>query len=253
MYNSFCRLYKFLEKLKNIPPSFGINIWNRQETFFNCLSNYLKCRLSPLTSKKRFAKDYYHQYKRPKLEDYLNESEKATKQYKSFVFMIASLWEDKNCIDKTNIQRKEFIEVCKKADCNFEGGFIASQSHPQYSSFKEHILTKRYSSKAYLEKTKLSDFVFNTPAVHQCHGWKLGEYLALGKAIISTPLSNQLPKMLEHEKNVHFCKDQNKFDTAINLLLTNKKYKNTLEKGAQNYFTTYASPKAVIQSLLKET
>ena len=37
----------------------------------------------------------------------------------------------------------------------------------------------------WISKTKQSAIVFNTPAFWSCHGWKLGEYLAMGKCIIS--------------------------------------------------------------------
>ena len=68
--------------------------------------------------------------------------------------------------------------------------------------FKD-CLTKGVCMTEWMHKTKMSEVVFNTPAFWECHGWKLGEYLALGKAIISTPLSNDLPYPLEHGKNIY--------------------------------------------------
>ena len=46
------------------------------------------------------------------------------------------------------------------------------------------------------ERTARSAVVFNCPAVHGCLGWKLGEYLTLRKAIISTDLGRRLPAPL---------------------------------------------------------
>ena len=45
--------------------------------------------------------------------------------------------------------------------------------------------------------------MLNTPGVSGCLGWKLGEYLALGKAIISTPIQRQLLADLEHGTHIH--------------------------------------------------
>ena len=102
-----------------------------------------------------------------------------------------------------------------------------------------------------MEKTKNSMFVFNTPSVDNCHGWKLGEYLAMGKAIISTPISNQLPEKLMHAENIHIIKTTKELGEAIDLLMKNRKYREKLENGATQYFYKYAKPKSVIEYIMK--
>lgn len=69
------------------------------------------------------------------------------------------------------------------------------------------LIEERISINKYLLATARSSLVFNCPAVHGCLGWKLGEYLALGKAIISTPITNVLPKPLVHGEHAHFVSD----------------------------------------------
>ena len=165
--------------------------------------------------------------------------------------MIGTLWSHQNCIDGTNLIRKNFIEVCRTLNCNFEGGFFASVNHPQYIDFKDFIFSKRYSVDSYIKKTKLSEIVFNTPAVHNCHGWKLGEYLAMGKAIVSTPISNQLPEDLLHGKNIHITSNMDELKSALDLLLKNDNYRKMLEDGAKNYYSKYVCPKMVIQNILR--
>jgi glycosyltransferase involved in cell wall biosynthesis len=96
------------------------------------------------------------------------------------------------------------------------------------------LINFKYSYSEYLEKTKKSLFVFNTPAVFECHGWKLGEYMAMGKAIISTPLSNDLPESLKHGENIHFVNSEEEIKDAIQLLLKDEDYRNKLEKGIKN-------------------
>ena len=44
---------------------------------------------------------------------------------------------------------------------------------------------------------------FNNPAVHGCLGWKLGELLAMGKAIVSLPIERTLPSPLERGVHMH--------------------------------------------------
>jgi glycosyltransferase involved in cell wall biosynthesis len=131
-----------------------------------------------------------------------------------------------------------------------EGGFFVTVNHPQYEDFKDLVFLERYTLDDYIEKTKLSAFVFNTPAVLNCHGWKLGEYLAMGKAIISTPLSNKLPGELKHGENIHIISSNDEMAAAIDLLLKDSNYRKKLENGARRYYLKYANPEAVIRNIL---
>ncbi|MFD2518755.1 glycosyltransferase [Salinimicrobium flavum] len=239
----------FHDKIESIPPGFGINIWGKFEMAFYCVSNFIKCNFSPLVSTKAHLLDYYLQLKRPALEKYTSGI--FHDEEKPYVFMIGTLWNHKNCMEETNLLRRKFVEVCKSMNIDFEGGFFSSSDHPQYKDFKSLIFTERYSPNAYVGKTKKSFLVFNTPAVHDCHGWKLGEYLAMGKAIISSPLSNQLPESMVHGQNIHFVSNEKELKESIPLLLSDKSYRRKLETGAKNYYLQYGCPKAIIKNLVK--
>lgn len=239
---------RFHDKIVSIPPGFGIKIWSKYETAYYCFANYLKCKLSPLVSLKKHLSDYYRQYKRPSLADYANTNSVTSND--KYVFMIGTLWHHTNCIEGTNLLRKEFIETCRSLNVNFEGGFFATQDHPQYEEFKDLIFTKLYQTKEYISKTKKSLIVYNTPAVHDCHGWKLGEYLAMGKAIISSPLSNELPEVMVHGENIHVISNSEEMRKAITQLISDDAYRKKLENGAKNYYHKYGSPKAVIENLI---
>jgi glycosyltransferase involved in cell wall biosynthesis len=102
----------------------------------------------------------------------------------------------------------------------------------------------------WLEKTKQSAVVFNTPAFWNCHGWKLGEYLALGKCIVSTKLQNDLPFPLEHGKNIHFVENnQDAMGEAIEYIISHPDYRQKLESGARAYWDAYGSPIAALKLL----
>ena len=217
----------------------------------------MRCNFSLIVPLKIFLKDYLFQYfRRLNIEAYYQKSQIANidqniDNSKQFVFFISTLWEHKFCSEKTNLLRKRFIESCKSnQQIDFEGGLFANPLHPQYAEFKEIIFSTRYSIESYIEKTKLSSFVFNTPAVHNCHGWKLGEFLAMGKAIISTPLSNELPEKLIHGKNIHIVTNDIELSEAIRLLTTNGAYRKHLENGAKIYYSNYVEPQSVIKLIL---
>jgi glycosyltransferase involved in cell wall biosynthesis len=79
----------------------------------------------------------------------------------------------------------------------------------------------------------------------------LGEFLAMGKAIISTPLSNRLPENLVHGKNIHFISSIDELESAIHLLLNDHDYRKKLEIGAKAYYDEFVDPLRVIHMILK--
>lgn len=129
---------RFHDKIISIPPGFGIKIWNIWETAYNCCLNFIRCKFSPLVSLKSFLKDYYGQYKRPTIDDYINSNTDNPKSTftEPYVFMIGTLWIGSSCTEKTNLVRKTFIERCKALNCNFEGGFFAPVNHLKIKNLK---------------------------------------------------------------------------------------------------------------------
>lgn len=102
----------------------------------------------------------------------------------------------------------------------------------------------------WMKKTKRSVLVFNTPAFWDCHGWKLGEYLAMGKCIVSTRLSNDLPAPLEHGKNIHFVENsQEAMKEAVKYIVDHPDYRMKLEQGAKAYWEAYGTPMASLRLL----
>ena len=238
---------RFLDKIIQIPASFGIRIWNLPQTFFYCLNNYFRFKKSILVSFKDHLKDYFHQLKRARIENYENY-ESETKSKKPYIFMIGTFWEDENSLAFTNLNRKKFIEVCEKNNCDFEGGFFSRNI--TIKNLEKYIFEKPYSCKDYISKTKKSLFVYNTPAVHNCHGWKLGEFIAMNKPIISTHLINEIPIGLEHEKNIHFVGNEIELDHAVKLLINNENYCIKLSHNLKEYYLKNMSPKAVIKNII---
>lgn len=243
---------RFKEKIHSIPPSFGIKIWNSVEalsfSFFNLIKLKFRSQLPFLS----YLRSYLSQYKQLTLEEFTVKNF-ADHPDDNNVFFVSSLWPHANCLTGTNVYRKLFIESCLKNQVSFEGGFwVTDVNHPQFQEFKELIFTKRYPLPEYVQKTQKSALVFNTPAVHNCHGWKLGQFLAMNKAIISTPFQNNLPVELTHGENIHFVNNEKDLDDAVNKILQDKDYRKKLEEGAQEYFLKYATPKAVIRSIIQQ-
>jgi glycosyltransferase involved in cell wall biosynthesis len=173
---------------------------------------------------------------------------------KNYVFLIASIWHKTTAY--VNLDRANFIRACKmNSNIQFEGGLIDIGYECDYIKDLDELKIGNVKVKLseYIQKTQKSNFVFNTPSVGRCHGWKLAEYLCMGKAIISTPLSNNLPFPLVHGKNIHFVEENlESIKAAIDYLLKNHDYVKQLEKGALEYWNDFGAPQKVIQNIISE-
>lgn len=241
-YNEKSILTENREKLVAIGPSFGIKIWNLTQTISFVVSHLFKFK-SRIKDKREFVANYWRQYKRLPLKDYKPEKSKRNE-----VFFISSIWQK----EKTaNNYRALFIEECIKYDeLKFEGGF-APRNNRDNLGYDALVFSKRISIINYLSKIKKSAFVFNTPAVLSCHGWKLGEFLALGKAIISTPHKNMLPNLLEDNIHLVYAISSDDIARKIKILTTDLIFKKKIEIASRDYYEKNLQPKVVINKLLK--
>lgn len=236
---------QFHSKLISLAPSFGIRIWNLPETIFYAIHNWM------VSDIKKDAKKFFGKYKRQwqlrrPYEEYQPNDELNNQSIPS-VFHLSTLWlnDEWNKNDEgVNKARANFIRACKSIDTiHFEGGLSVTNQSTVNPDFIPLVFNGIVLIQEYLKKTKESVIVFNTPAFWSCHGWKLGEYLALGKAIISTSLSNDLPEPLVHGVHIHFVEnDEEEIRRAVLLIVNDNAYRQTLENGAREYWEKYGTP-----------
>ncbi|NVK53704.1 MAG: hypothetical protein HWD85_12280 [Flavobacteriaceae bacterium] len=230
-------------KILSIGPSFGIKIFSFYQTFFLAFSNYFKSfgRIK-ISDTRRFFSNYKAQYKRPTIYDYFP----GTVQ-ENYLYFVGSLWKKE---PKTNMYRANFIKACLSLNIKFEGGF-APRIKNDIRGFEGLTMNSRDKIESYIKKTKLSIATFNTPAVLDCHGWKLAEFLCFGKAIISTKLTRKLPlDLLDNEHLLYTDGSQEDIKEKLEFLIENKKVREKLEKNARGYFENELSPQKVVQKIL---
>lgn len=240
-------------KLRLIAPGFGIRYYNLWQTLWNAFSNLLlikKRNVSINVNAKDFLRDYLLTWyrRRPYKEYHLN----SIKERDNYVFFVSTLWRHKNCIEHTNPLRALFMRTCKKLGIDFEGGFYISQSGNSAATdgYEDLLLSQRVELKNYIVKTRQSMFVYNVPSCLNCHGWKLGEFLAMGKAIISAPLYNELPG--NGKQLMVFVDSEKDLKDAIVLLTKNTEKRKMFEAKSSAYYEKYVSPEAVIEYLDKQ-
>lgn len=247
-------------KLMVIGPAFGVTLNCKVKVLADFLANYMKARKHTAISAKLYLRDYLYSFvRRRRIEAY----ETPANIKPNYIFHASTLWYNKFAWTCTNKFRGEFLKACQRAGVEIEGGlFFIGESPailremPDYGRYKEEykdfIYKSRLSMDDYIRKTKESFVVFNTPSVCECHGWKLAEYLCMGKAIISTPLTREMPgEGLVHGKNVHFVQTPEEIYDAVVKIREDVEYRKLLEKGARAYYEQYLAPEVVISKILE--
>jgi glycosyltransferase involved in cell wall biosynthesis len=239
-------------KVLPIGPSFAINNDGFSQTLMNMVhttamitSSYdnLRQRLGKKYWPREHLANHWRQYKhRLPLSVY-----QPGKSQRDYVFFVGSVWKREA---QTNSYRATFMDICRGTPgLRFEGGFPPRDDG--YTPYEHLLMSHRVPFTQYIEKLKKSALVFNTPAVHGCLGWKLGEFLALGKAIISTDIGRMLPAPFVHQKNIHFIDgSEESMREAINRITSDDAYRAKLEAGAREYYDTYLAPGRVIERIM---
>ena len=182
----------------------------------------------------------------------------------NYVFHASTLWYSKGTMVTTNEYRGAFMRACQKAKIELEGGFFYVEGQavldeaPDYPKYKDIygdlIYTQRLSMDDYIKKTKESFVVFNTPSVCDCHGWKLAEYLCMGKVIISMPLTREMTgEGLVHGENIHFVNSLEKIYDAVLRIKNDITYRENWEKDARRYYEKWLAPEVVVKRLISYT
>lgn len=228
-------------KIKPIAPNFAIKLWDKSNCFFHATMNYLKSIGRTTYTYRNFWRVYAGTLNRKRIIDI----KPILPQNEKYIFMVGRWWIGQN---ECNNARAKYIEVCKNMDdFIFEGGLIPEIGCTENVKF---LSEKKYSYDEYLDKTSKSLIAFNTPAYFECHGWKLPEFLCMGKAIISTPFVNELPIPLEHGKNIWFVNSLEELQEGVITLLGNDSLRHKLECGARDYWEKNCSPESAIKGLL---
>ncbi len=239
-------------KIKPVGPNFGIGCFgsNKFSASLYCLLSYTKCHSRLDISFGRFLSPYLWLYKRSKIKTNFDDSTIGNKS----IFMVSRYWHSQPCVNNARIA---FIKACRRLQSedllSFTGGLVLDQDSIPNDCPSDVILDEEIPYDEYMSKLKDSLLVFNTPAVHQCHGWKLPEYMASGKIILSTPFVNELPVPLEHGKNIYFTDaDEESIYKSVRTIVMDEGLQRKLENGSREYWLQHAQPSACIMHFIND-
>jgi hypothetical protein len=232
------------EKVLAIGPSFGIRQWGSLlGTYRDVAVVFSRMRYPPreLFRRLRAMRKYFFE----RVPEQMIVPGASVGDY---VFFVAWPWQKHA---EVNPPRARFMRACRAVPgIEFEGGF-SPRRRGSMPELDELTAARHYPYRDWLRNTQRSALVFNNAAVHGCLGWKLGEFLALGKAMVSLPLTRQMPADLSHGEAVHLvADDQDSISEGVGRILGDAAYRSRLERGARQYYLTHLAPERVVSRLV---
>jgi hypothetical protein len=222
-------------------PAFGVRTWGARESV-RLAAEFLRWRKPPTVAYRALIATLYRQHTRLPIREY----QPAPPAPSSAPAVYLGSWWGKHL--EANVERVAFLRAARRTLGRVDGGLVSEMPLPADVA---DLSTRRVSQRTYIELIRRSLLVFNHPAVHGCLGWKLGEFLALGKAVITTPIDNALPAPLVHGEHWHVT-TLDGLDDAIDRIARDDVYRRRLEIGGRRWWEQHGTPRAMIRRVLAE-
>ncbi len=231
-----------LSKIVAIGPLTAIRFKSAAWTYTNAFINLARS-WKRIANIRFFLSLYRGQLRRPTLHDL--QPQPPRHQY---VFFASTIWKKEPLVNEV---RANFIKACRQIESlEFEGGF-APRSKQDIPGFELLQMTTRLSEAAYMQRMAASCVVLNTPSVGGCNGWKLCEYLMMGKVILSTPLLRVMPDgFTENLTHVETDGSFHNMKEKMELLLNDADFRQQLSAAARRYYESRLASKVIMLQLL---
>lgn len=165
------------------------------------------------------------------------------------ILFITRLW---NSHDDVNTMRINCIRALRKnfkdtqMICGFINTPLAQKICPDL--ILEQSITKKNN---YLNLVKSSTICVTTTGLYDSIGWKFGEYVAAGKAIVSEPLLYELPGDFKENTNYLSFNNSSSCVDAIKTLINSPSLRKEMSDMNIAYYKTHLAPEVLIENVLK--
>lgn len=168
------------------------------------------------------------------------------------VFFRCSAWDTKQWKHLDDIRYEIMKLVIKNPKANFVGGF--RPAHRSSSDYSDMIHNVDMNHQQYIDAIGDSDIVIGTIGLFDALAWKIPEYMASGRTIMSERIVNQTPAPVRHGEEMFFFRsDLSDFETKLEQLLDDQALRRHLADGAWNYYQQWICPESMVRRLLGET
>lgn len=171
-------------------------------------------------------------------------SEKSVVE-KGYIFYKRTLWKN---LPTENMLDARFLDVCHRLGFRVEGGLsrIGDNYRTGIERIDKYVIRTRLSRLDYIKKTLRSEVCFNTPSINGACSWRMGEYLAMDKPIISTPMKVEMPDELQY---LEVSDDPDLFEEQVEQILRQPESFQHLSN--RSLFQQKLHPRAQVDYILK--
>lgn len=157
----------------------------------------------------------------------------------------------REAVEKLNETRAECVRSLRK---EFGKNFFGGLAHEDYAirNFKDCLLPDGNLSnkRKYLEILKDFPICVTTAGLNGSNGWKLGEYAAFSKAIVTEPLHFQVTGDFAKEKNYLEFTAPEELVESVTRLFEDKNLRLAMMTNNYRYYQSYVKPDALILNSL---
>lgn len=157
----------------------------------------------------------------------------------------------KETIEELNENRAECVRALRKA---FGERFFGGLAHEDYAveHFRDCLLpeTNLSRKRKYLKILKDFPICVTTAGLNKSNGWKLGEYVAFSKAIVTEPLFFQIPGDFAKEKNYLEFTASDELINQTGRLFEDKNLRLEMMMNNYRYYQSYVKPDSLILNSL---
>lgn len=226
------------------------NLYEKEKIFPLSFNYFVSIKGNPLT-KIQFNRtlESCQRYIRGKRVDIkkFQKSNKITKDIK--ILFLTRCWENEKEI---NNFRAECIRSLKK---NFGDRVIAGfqESSLAKKCYPDCVINKKYTKKSkYIKLMKECSICITTIGLHFSNGWKLGEYVSQGKAIITEKMIYEVNGNFNKGDNYLEFESPDELVDQVNKILSNKKYMKSMMNKNNEYYRMFLAPDKVVFNALKK-
>lgn len=225
-------------KLVPLGPSFGLR-WTSWHSAARLALAASRTDGSTVPAHSRLVALARHFSRRRPLSDYRPGTSDPSR-----MFFLATYWHQH---PEANTERQTIWDaIVADGRWHTTGGFVgAPDAVPEALRSNGRLRVQEY-----LEQTRRSLAAINTPAVHGCLGWKLGEFLALGKAIVTLPIAQVMPGAFDLERHVAVVERADDVIDTLARLSADHVERSRLETSARRYFLEEVAPDAAMARLV---
>lgn len=244
-YHKLLNDYNF-SKRNILPLGFNYHMKHEQESY-NPL-NKMKNLVYKMTNSTNLTLDY------SEFESY------PLKNQENKILFLARLWQPED-VKNENLQRERElinnvrIESIRKCRKEFGDMFTGGLQHTDYAEkiAKDLIVPNIKTSKLeYIKTIKSHNICISTLGLHKSNGWKIAEYVAASRAIISEPLYFEVENF---EENYNYLKFHTSDDLIekIYLLMNNKQQQFSIMENNYKFYQTQLRPDSLLLNVINQS